>query len=125
MLSGRVLVRQLRVSRTSIHRILKKDLKYRPYKKRVQPILTDAHKAERKAFAHWIRASFRKEQTISLTRKISTLIESPIYKTTERGLRVVLKRTKAKSFTKGHGVARCILNGYLSIRGYLRSYPIH
>ena len=39
---GRVSVRKLRLSRTSIHSSLKEDLKYRSYKKRVQSLLTDA-----------------------------------------------------------------------------------
>ena len=50
--SVRKLARELHISRTSIHRILKEDLKYCAYKKIVPPVLTDAHKAERKAFAN-------------------------------------------------------------------------
>ena len=64
--NGRVSVRklaiELRIYRTSIHRTLKQDLKCRNYKRRVQLFLTDAHKAERKAFANWIRTNFREEQ---------------------------------------------------------------
>ncbi|CAM4792051.1 unnamed protein product [Rotaria magnacalcarata] len=64
--SIRKLARDLRISRTSIHRILKKDLKYNAYKKKVQPFLTDAHKAKRKAFANWVRINFRKEKTMRI-----------------------------------------------------------
>ena len=64
--SVRKLARELNISRTSIHRILKEDLKYCAYKKIVQPFLTAAHKAERKAFANWIRTSFLKEQTMRI-----------------------------------------------------------
>ena len=59
--SVRKLARELHISRTSIRRTLKEDLKYCAYKKIVQPFLSDAHKAERKAFANWIRTNFRKE----------------------------------------------------------------
>ena len=67
---GRVSVqkraRELHISRTNIHRILNGDLKYCAYKKIVQPFLTDAHKAERKAFTNWIRTNFRREQTMRI-----------------------------------------------------------
>ena len=49
-----------------IHRILKEDLRYRSYKKRVQPFLIDAHRADRKTWANWIRTSFRKEQIMTI-----------------------------------------------------------
>ena len=64
--SVRKLTRELHISRTIIHRILKEDLKYCAYKKIVQPFLTDAHKAERKALANWILINFRKEQTMRI-----------------------------------------------------------
>ena len=67
---GRVSVRkmatELHISRTSIHRILKEDLKYCAYKKIVQPFHIDAHKAERKAFVNWICINFRKERTMRI-----------------------------------------------------------
>ena len=50
--SVRKLARELHISSTSIHKILEEDLKYCAYKKIVQPFLTDAHKAEIKAFAN-------------------------------------------------------------------------
>ena len=64
--SVRKLSRELHISLASIHRILKKDLKYCAYKKIIQSFLTDAHKTERKAFANWIRTNFRKEPTMSI-----------------------------------------------------------
>ena len=54
------------ISCTSIHRIFKKDPKYCVHKKRVQPFLTDAQKAEKKALANWIRNNFRKDQTMRI-----------------------------------------------------------
>ena len=64
--SVRKLARELHISRTSIHRILKEDLKYCAYKKIVQPFLIDAYKAERKAFVNWIHINVRKEQTMRI-----------------------------------------------------------
>ena len=53
---GRVSVpklsKELKLSRTSIQRILKDGLRYFPYKIIIKPFLTDAHKAERKRFAN-------------------------------------------------------------------------
>ena len=60
----KVSVRELHVSQTSIHRILKENLEYRSYNKRFQLFLTDAHKTERKVLANWVRTNFRKVQTI-------------------------------------------------------------
>ena len=62
----RKLARELHISLTSIHKILKEDPKYCSYKKIVQPFLIGAHKAERKAFANWIHTNLRKEQTIRI-----------------------------------------------------------
>ena len=45
--SARKLSNELKISRTSIQRILKEDLGCFPYKRVVQPLLTDAHKAKR------------------------------------------------------------------------------
>lgn len=64
--SARKLSHELKISRTSIQRILKEDLGLFPYKKIVQPFLTDAHKAERKKFSNWVRSNFRKEQTMKI-----------------------------------------------------------
>ena len=60
------LSKKLQLSRTSIQRILKDDLRYFPYKIIIKPFLTDAHKAERKRFANWLRSNFRKEQSMPI-----------------------------------------------------------
>jgi inhibitor of nuclear factor kappa-B kinase subunit alpha len=65
-MSVRKLSNELNISRTSIHRILTDDLGYYPYKKVIEPFLTDAHKAKRKKFANWVRTNFRKEQTMKI-----------------------------------------------------------
>ena len=64
--SARKLSKELKISRTSIHKIRKDDLGYFPYKKIIEPSLTDARKTERKRFANWIRSNFCKEQTIRI-----------------------------------------------------------
>ena len=64
--SAQKLSKELKLSRTSIQRILKDDLRYFPYKIIIKPFLTDAHKAERKRFANWLRSNFRKEQTMPI-----------------------------------------------------------
>ena len=64
--SARKLSKELKLSRTSIQRILRDDLRYFSYKIIIKPFLTDAHKAERKRFANWVRSNFRKEQTMRL-----------------------------------------------------------
>jgi hypothetical protein len=64
--SVRKLSNELDISQTSIRRILKNDLGYHPYKKIIEPLLTDAHKTKRKKFANWVRTNFRKEQTMKI-----------------------------------------------------------
>ena len=54
----RKLSKELKLSRT---RILKDDLRYFPYKIIIKPFLIDAHQAERKRFANWLRSNFRQE----------------------------------------------------------------
>ena len=51
-------------SRTTVRRILKEDLGCYAYKKRIEPLMTDAQKDKRKKFANWIRTNFTKEQTL-------------------------------------------------------------
>ena len=65
-LSARKLSNELKLSRTSIQRILKDDLRYFPYKIIVKSFLTNAHKADRKRFANWVRSNFRKGQTMRI-----------------------------------------------------------
>ena len=64
--SARKLALELEISERSVRRILKEDLNLKPYKKIVQPKLTDIHKAKRVQFANWIRNNFRKEDTMRI-----------------------------------------------------------
>ena len=64
--TSRKLAVELNISRTSVRRILKNDLLLRPYKKIVEPLLTDEHKEKRKKFSNWVRTRFRKEDTIKI-----------------------------------------------------------
>ena len=64
--TNRKLAVQLNISRTSVRRILKNDLLLRPYKKIVEPLLTDEHKEKRKKFSNWVRTRFQKEDTIKI-----------------------------------------------------------
>ena len=60
-ISERILVRELKTSKTSIHRLLREDLSYRPYKIVKQPALTNEQKINRKRFAKWVQNNFRKD----------------------------------------------------------------
>ena len=64
--TNRKLAVELNISRTSVRRILKNDLLLRPYKKIVEPLLTDEHKEKRKKFSNWVRTRFRKEDTMKI-----------------------------------------------------------
>lgn len=64
--SLRKLAGELEISKTTVQRILKNDLGYRPYKKRIEPLLTDNDKEKRMKFANWIRHNFRKEKTLRI-----------------------------------------------------------
>jgi hypothetical protein len=64
--SLRKLAGELDISKTTVQRILKNDLGYRPYKKRIEPLLTDNDKEKRIKFANWIRHNFRKEKTLRI-----------------------------------------------------------
>ena len=64
--SIRKLASELNISNGSVVRILKQDLGYRSYKKRVEPALTDLHKSKRMKFANWVRHNFRKEDTLKI-----------------------------------------------------------
>ena len=48
--TSRKLAVELNISRTSVRRILKSDLLLRPYKKIVEPLLTDKHREKKKIF---------------------------------------------------------------------------
>ena len=65
-ISIRKLVHELDISYGSAGRILKNDLKLRPYKMVIEPLLTDEHKEKRKKFSNWVRRRFRKEDTMNI-----------------------------------------------------------
>ena len=50
----------------SAYRILRKDLKMKPYKITVEPLLTDEHKAQWRNFANWARKRFQKEDAMRI-----------------------------------------------------------
>ena len=64
--SVRKLAGELDISNGSVVRILKQDIGYRSYKKRVEPTLTDVEKSKRMKFANWVRHNFRKEHTLRI-----------------------------------------------------------
>ena len=57
-LSTRKLAKELDISRSSAQRIFITDLRYRPYKKITQLLLTDNHREKRKKFANWVKSNF-------------------------------------------------------------------
>ena len=59
--SVRKLAGELDIFNGSVVRILKQDIGYRSYKKRVEPTLTDFEKSKRMKFATWLRQNFRKK----------------------------------------------------------------
>ena len=64
--SARKLSMGLGISATSARRILKVDLGLKPYKKVIEPSLSDDQKIKRKKFANWVRNNFRKEETMRI-----------------------------------------------------------
>ncbi|CAF2148691.1 unnamed protein product, partial [Rotaria magnacalcarata] len=58
--STRRLAAKMNISKSSIHRILRKDLGCFPYKKIKQPKLTDVQKKKRVKFANWVLNNFTK-----------------------------------------------------------------
>ena len=86
--SIRKLASELDISKSSVVRILKQDLGYRSYNKRVEPALTDLEKSKRMKFANWVRHNFRKEDTLRILfsdEKCLTLTVSTMLRTTEYG----------------------------------------
>ena len=57
---------ELDISATSVRRILKNDLGLKPYRKIIEPALSDDQKMKRKKFANWVRTNFRKEDTMKI-----------------------------------------------------------
>ena len=64
--SARRVATKLNISRISIRRILKNDIRLRSYKKIMEPSLSDDQRVKRKKFANWLRTNFRKEGTMKI-----------------------------------------------------------
>ena len=62
-ISCRKLVLEMDMSFSSAYRILEEDLKMKPYKKTVKPLLKDEHKVQPKEVANCARKKFWKEDT--------------------------------------------------------------
>ena len=60
--SARKLSMELSISATSVRRILKIDLGLKPYKKVIEPSLSDDQKIKRKKFANWGSKQFSKRR---------------------------------------------------------------
>ncbi|CAM4785876.1 unnamed protein product [Rotaria magnacalcarata] len=63
LISALSLAKKLNASRSTIRRIIKDDLGYKAYVKRVAPKLTKKHKIKRKYFELWARKNIRKSMT--------------------------------------------------------------
>ena len=59
--SERKMARELGISDTSVHRILRDDLGCYAYKIMKEPAITDVQKANRKKFSTWVQRTFRKD----------------------------------------------------------------
>ncbi|CAF1264639.1 unnamed protein product [Didymodactylos carnosus] len=57
--SSRILAKEMKVSHTTMRRIIKEDLGLKPYVKRVAPKLTEQHKIKRRSFGIWVRKNIR------------------------------------------------------------------
>lgn len=62
----RKLASELAISKTTMSRILKNDLRLKCYKKIIQPLLSNAHKAKRIKFGNWARNHYRKSDTMRI-----------------------------------------------------------
>ena len=52
--SVRILAQEMSISKDSVHRILQEDLNCLAYKKRIEPLVTDAQKTKRIQFSIWV-----------------------------------------------------------------------
>ena len=57
---------ELDIFERSVRRIMKNDLGLRPYKKVIEPLLSNDQKIKRKKFANGVRTNFRKEDTMRI-----------------------------------------------------------
>ena len=61
--STRKLAKEMNTSRRSIQRILREDLECKPYKKTIQPKLTNLQKSKKVKFGNWMLNNYSKEDT--------------------------------------------------------------
>ena len=61
--STRRLAKEMNTSRRSLQRILREDIDCKPYKKAIQPKLTNFQKNKRVKFANWVLNNYSKEDT--------------------------------------------------------------
>ncbi|CAF0849042.1 unnamed protein product [Adineta ricciae] len=66
MVSVRSLTKDYPISKSSVHRILREDLKLHAYKMTVEPKITEEPKTKRKKFVNWVGNNFRKEDTMRI-----------------------------------------------------------
>ena len=64
--SARKLSMKLGIYERSVRRIMKNDLELHPYKKVIEPLLSNDQKIKWKKFANWVRTNFRKEDTMTI-----------------------------------------------------------
>ena len=57
---------ELDVFQTSVRRIIKNDLRLRPYKIVIKPLLFNNQKIKQKIFAKWLEINFRKAETMKI-----------------------------------------------------------
>ena len=117
--SARKLALELEISERSVRRILKDDLHLKPYKKIVEPLITDEQKAKRVRFANWIRNSFRKEDMMRILFSDEKMFDiDGVYNAQNDRVWAVdrataslkgAKRKKTQVSTKSHGVAWRVL----------------
>lgn len=60
-LSSRKIARKLGISKSTVLRVLRNNLRMKPYKRRKVPKLKPEHIRKRKSFANWVRNNFNKE----------------------------------------------------------------
>ena len=65
-ISIRKLASELDINRESVRRILREDLRLRPYKKTIQPFMTDTHKEKRRAFCKWVLKNFNHRHSMRI-----------------------------------------------------------
>ena len=118
-MSTRKLAGELDISNGSVVRILEQDLGYRPYKKRVDPAVTDFEKSKRMKFANWVRHNFGKEDTLRILFSDEKMFDlDDMYNAQNHRIWAVNREearqkrwcsTKAKVCPESNGLARSML----------------